>query len=67
MEPFHERLLSERAALAEKLDGLRAFLNRPDASDVVGKSQRVLMLRQFDFMVGYLDVLDRRLALLGGS
>lgn len=67
MEPFHRRLVAERSALSKKLDGLRAFLNRPDASGVVGESQHGLMLRQFDLMVGYLDVLDRRLALLGGS
>lgn len=67
MEPFHERLLSERAALVERAEKLHAFLSSPGSSAVVGDAQYRLMLDQFHHMQGYAHALDRRLALLGGS
>lgn len=66
MEPFHERLLSERAALADKVTKLHLFLMSANGH-AVSAEQRALMAEQYGHMVSYCKVLDLRLALLGGA
>lgn len=60
---FVLRMQAEQAELANKTAKLSAFLERPDAADILSEEQGALMRRQLLHMEGYLGVLSARLEL----
>lgn len=57
---YQLRVLAERDDLAEKLSKLKAYL---ESSPTNGGAERDLLGVQSMIMAGYLDVLDRRIAM----
>jgi hypothetical protein len=56
MTDWQQRVLEERAALAEKLEKLKSYLARGYVED------EALLKEQANWMEGYLFTLDRRIA-----
>lgn len=64
LDAFVQRLTLERAGLAGSLERLRAFLASETFKVVTCELHRELLQIQEEVMAVYLEVLDRRLALL---
>jgi hypothetical protein len=64
MSDFKERLIEERAQLAEKAERLNNFL-MTDKADEIDNVQHTLLDVQLPAMRTYLKVLDERIRLLG--
>lgn len=61
-DTFLDRLRIEQKDLAEKLENLCKFVESPNFADVVqDDSQRELLLKQREYMGGYLNVLNQRI------
>lgn len=64
-ETFLDRLMIERKELAEKLEKLCLFTDSPKFMDVVkDENQRELLIKQRDYMGGYLNILNQRIKTL---
>lgn len=60
LQPYQQRVVEERAALAEKFDKLTAFL-ASETSQGLPAAEKELLYRQHDVMNQYIAVLDRRI------
>ena len=60
----YSRLLNERIQLAERLEGLSAFLKNKEKCSLINTEQLMLMCTQQDIMREYLDVLHQRAKLI---
>lgn len=59
LEPWQQRLITERAELVPKLDKLSAYLE--DATNVIVPADRELMLEQRRAMSAYANTLKHRI------
>lgn len=59
-ETYMDRLIIEYDDLKEKIDKLKAFLERPDFDDIVGEEEAPLIRKQYKIMDEYLYVLRIR-------
>ena len=60
MQPYQERVVNERAELAEKVNKLGAFLFTAQF-DTVPREEQFRLARQHFLMSAYLAVLDERI------
>jgi hypothetical protein len=65
MTDFISRLELERSDLADKLHKLGTFIQNKGLFDALPKIHQDLLREQFEAMIKYIDVLERRLELLG--
>lgn len=61
MQPYQKRILDEAKDLGVRLEKLIEF-NRSDTFKELPEADRVLLLSQRDFMRGYLNTLNQRIA-----
>ena len=61
MEAFVERLIVEKEDLAEKVNGLRCFLDLSTIEKKVSEYQHTLLKKQYQVMFTYLSILEARL------
>lgn len=66
MKPHQERVVKEGVELIEKLNKLNAFVMTA-TFDALPDRERELLLEQRIFMLSYLKVLDKRIALFEGQ
>lgn len=64
MDEYKNRVIQEHDDLAAKLDKLRMFLLTKDCNNV-SQQERELLMRQEDYMLRYLIVLEERMNLFG--
>jgi len=64
MQPHQERVIAEQQELAGKLDKLAAFFQSTTFA-ALPDIERELLLEQHIFMLSYIRVLDKRIALFG--
>lgn len=62
MAPHQERVVQERAELAEKLQKLDAFLAEPAKFHALDFTDACLLVEQSEIMRIYVEVLDERIA-----
>lgn len=64
MDEYKNCVIQEHDDLAAKLDKLRMFLLTKDCTNV-SQQERELLMRQEDYMLRYLIVLEERMNLFG--
>lgn len=66
MQPFQQRVVTEKTELDTKIQGLDDFIKKPIFSDVEHSEQR-RMLRQLVAMQDYSRILGERIEAFGGT
>ncbi len=66
LEPHQQRVVDERAELAQRVDKLEAFTGG-DVFRGLPAAERWAMVDQLQAMRGYRNALDRRIALWGAA
>ena len=66
MEPWQERLMTERDELADKLGKLKVFLENEENLKPIANNDVALLMAQKYAMMQYLDILNTRIVCLVG-